>query len=105
MADMIEESPRIYKRFVKHATSPAIALITAAHKSNTSSRLQDPSSSRITRQIPCSHPRMINPRNTGGPILAPIAYDFMLRPVVHVNVRRFEIVRYRCRGPTQEKSD
>jgi hypothetical protein len=33
---------------------------------------------------------MINPRNTGGPILAPIAYDFMFRPVVHANVKRFE---------------
>jgi len=36
---------------------------------------------------------MINPAQTqASPILAPIAYDFMLRPVVHANVRRFEIV-------------
>jgi hypothetical protein len=44
----------------------------------------------ITRQIACPHQCMINPRNTGGPILAPITYDFMFRPVVHANVRRSE---------------
>src|SRR5882672_4886271 len=101
---MIEESPRVYKGFVKHATSPEVALITAAHKSNTSSRLQSSSTSRSLRQIACPHQCMINPRNTGGPIFPPIACDFMFRPVVHANVRRFEIVRYRCCGPTQEKS-
>jgi hypothetical protein len=40
--DMIEQSRRVYKGFVKHATSPDVALIKAAHKSNTSSRLQGP---------------------------------------------------------------
>jgi hypothetical protein len=37
--DMIEESRRVYKGFVKHAASPDADLITAAHKCNTSSRL------------------------------------------------------------------
>jgi hypothetical protein len=37
--DMIEESRRVYKGFVKRAASPDVAPITAAHKSNTSSRL------------------------------------------------------------------
>jgi hypothetical protein len=37
--DMIEESRRIYKGFVKPTTSPDPSPITAAHKFNTSSRL------------------------------------------------------------------
>jgi hypothetical protein len=43
---MIEQSPPVYKEFVKHATSPDVALITAAHKSNTSSKLQGSSTSQ-----------------------------------------------------------
>src|ERR1700682_6247294 len=42
----------------------------------------------ITRRIACPHQCVINPRIAGGPILAPIGYDFMFRPVVHANVRR-----------------
>jgi hypothetical protein len=87
---MIEQSSRVYKGFVKHATSPDAAVITAAHQSNTSPRLPGLFDFTITRQIACPHQCMINPRNTGGPILAPIAYDFMFRPVVHANVRRSE---------------
>jgi hypothetical protein len=80
--DMIEENRRVYMEFVKHATSPEAALITAAHKSNTSSRLPGLFDFTITRQIARPHQCVINPRKAGGPILAPIAYDFMFRPVV-----------------------
>jgi hypothetical protein len=88
--DMIEESRRDDKGLVKHAASPNVALITAAHKSNTSSRLPGLFDFTITRQIVCPHQCVIKPRDTGGPILAPIACDFRLRSVVHANVRRSE---------------
>jgi hypothetical protein len=87
---MIEESPCVYKGFVKARN---LAGCSSHHSRSQIQHLFETAmlfDFTITRQIACPHQCMINPRNTGGPILAPIAYDFMFRPVVHANVRRFE---------------